>query len=159
MTDLADVTSHRIEGFTNHGGGLVLNMPLFSQINPTLWMGGCPRGRAPDTVNAIVSLYPGEPYETHVGQHIAHFWMNDGDEVPAALFHAAADLVNALRDDGTVLVHCQAGLNRSGTVAALALMKRGMTPDEAIALLREKRDPAVLCNPTFKRWLLDGAPR
>jgi hypothetical protein len=38
-------------------------------------------------------------------------------------------------------------------VAGLALVRSGMTPDAAIALLREKRSPAVLCNPTFEQWL------
>jgi protein-tyrosine phosphatase len=54
---------------------------------------------------------------------------------------------------GATAHNCQAGLNRSGLVAALALIRSGMTPAEAITLLRSKRSPAVLCNPTFERFL------
>jgi len=61
--------------------------------------------------------------------------------------------VNACREDGPTLVHCQAGLNRSSLVAARALVLGGMTADDAIALIREKRSPACLCNPAFERWL------
>ena len=34
-----------------------------------------------------------------------------------------------------------------------ALVLGGMTADDAIALIREKRSPACLCNPSFERWL------
>jgi protein-tyrosine phosphatase len=52
-----------------------------------------------------------------------------------------------------VLVHCQAGLNRSGVVVARALMADGMSAVEAVSLIRERRSPACLCNPAFERWL------
>ncbi len=60
-----------------------------------------------------------------------------------------------LGPDEAVLVHCQAGLNRSGVVTALALMLNGdvATADKAIALLRARRGEAVLCNPLFVTWL------
>jgi len=38
-------------------------------------------------------------------------------------------------------------------VVARLLMRGGMTADEAITLLREKRSPQVLCNLTFERYL------
>ena len=60
---------------------------------------------------------------------------------------------NACRAIGPVLVHCQAGLNRSGLVTALALMRAGRSSKDAIDLLREKRCDAVLCNPAFHMWL------
>ena len=53
-----------------------------------------------------------------------------------------------------VLIRCQAGLNRSGIVMALVLIRDGYSPAEAITLMREKRSPAVLCNQQFTRWLL-----
>jgi protein-tyrosine phosphatase len=45
-------------------------------------------------------------------------------------------------------------LNRSALVAGMALILDGWKPADAIALLREKRSPAVLCNPAFEQWLL-----
>jgi protein-tyrosine phosphatase len=50
-------------------------------------------------------------------------------------------------------VHCQAGLNRSSLVIARALILSGMPSVAAIALIREKRSPACLSNPSFERWL------
>jgi protein tyrosine phosphatase (PTP) superfamily phosphohydrolase (DUF442 family) len=38
-----------------------------------------------------------------------------------------------------VLVHCQAGKGRSVLIGGAALTRRGMTPDEAVALIRERR--------------------
>lgn len=67
-----------------------------------------------------------------------------------------AELVNKHRKDGkNVLVHCQAGLNRSSLVACRALMIDGMTAEEAIKTVREKRSPACLCNKSFEKHLLN----
>jgi len=52
-----------------------------------------------------------------------------------------------------VLVRCQAGMNRSGLVTALILMKEGYTADEAITLIRTKRHPNALFNKSFVNWL------
>jgi protein-tyrosine phosphatase len=53
------------------------------------------------------------------------------------------------------VVHCQAGLNRSGLIAALVLMDSGAYgADGAIELLRAKRSEAVLCNQKFVEYLL-----
>jgi len=57
----------------------------------------------------------------------------------------------------TVLVRCQAGLNRSGLITALVLMLEGRSALEAIALLRERRSPWALCNDAFVRWLIEDA--
>lgn len=57
--------------------------------------------------------------------------------------------------NGIVVHNCQAGLNRSSLVVASALILGGAAPSEAIALIREKRSPACLCNPVFEAWLLD----
>lgn len=49
---------------------------------------------------------------------------------------------------------CQAGLNRSGLVTALLLIKEGRAPEDAIDLIRNKRDRDALCNAEFAEWLL-----
>lgn len=63
-----------------------------------------------------------------------------------------------LSDDAVVLIHCQAGLNRSGLVAAVSLVlderndiKNG---SQAIELLQAQRSSAVLCNPSFNEWIV-----
>jgi protein-tyrosine phosphatase len=57
-----------------------------------------------------------------------------------------------------VLVRCQAGLNRSGLVSALILIKDGATPQEAIETIRTHRGEDALFNTSFVDWLMrDGA--
>lgn len=56
-----------------------------------------------------------------------------------------------------VLIRCQAGLNRSGLVLALILIKDGWTPAQAINLIRESRGQDALCNSQFEQWLLNSA--
>ena len=53
-----------------------------------------------------------------------------------------------------VLVRCQAGLNRSGLVTALILMRHGMDAESAIQLIREHRAELALFNREYVRWLL-----
>jgi protein tyrosine phosphatase (PTP) superfamily phosphohydrolase (DUF442 family) len=43
----------------------------------------------------------------------------------------------------TILLHCLAGLGRSGTMAALYLKYRGMEADEAVRYVRQRRWGAV----------------
>jgi protein-tyrosine phosphatase len=53
-----------------------------------------------------------------------------------------------------VLVRCQAGLNRSGLVLALILIKDGLTAVHAIERIRDNRGPDALFNENFHAWLL-----
>ena len=52
-----------------------------------------------------------------------------------------------------VLIRCQAGLNRSGLIMALVLIRDGKSPIEAIDLIREKRSPVALNNVNFLKYL------
>jgi hypothetical protein len=160
MSDLptTDFTSHHIEGYAladrerRH-----FDVPLVSHIEGNLWTGGCIDGvRLGDDFRYVVSLYPWEKYLLGPDTERLEAQMYDAGSMPNIhALHAAADQVVAWLAVGKTLVHCQAGLNRSGLVAALALVKMGHTAREAIDLLREKRSPVVLCNATFERWLLD----
>jgi len=51
------------------------------------------------------------------------------------------------------LVRCQAGINRSGLVVALMLMRDGVSAEEAINLIRSKRSEYCLENPHFVDYL------
>jgi protein-tyrosine phosphatase len=155
----ADLSTHRIEGIARMGNK-PFSVTLFSHIHGNLWTGGCPIEKAPANIVFIVCLYPWEPYEIHDRQMLTSIKLYDHGETPeeTTLFILAKHVQECMAA-GPTLVHCQAGLNRSALVAGLALILGGMEPAKAIALLREKRSDAVLCNPAFERWLLNRSSR
>jgi len=148
-----DPTIMRLSGVARHGM-VPFDAPFISHILDNLWMGGCPRTEVPDYFKFIICLYPWERYHVHEHQVLTQVQMFDSGKIPdVALLEHLADMVNSSRAIGPTLVHCQAGLNRSGLVAALALVKAGKKPQEAISELRAKRCDAVLCNKAFAEWL------
>lgn len=150
-----DPREQRMIGTAVHGN-TPFNVPYISQITDTLWTGGCTNGLVlPDHIEHVVSLYPWEAYSIrHEAKSMLAVRMYDSLDQAMGQVDAIADWVNVCRADGPTLVHCQAGLNRSGLVAATALIRGGMVPVDAIALLRAKRSPAVLCNKAFVAWLV-----
>lgn len=150
-----DPREQRMVGIARHGD-TPFDVPFISQIDGNLWQGGCTNGLVlPPFIDHLVSLYPWEAYTVrHELQSALTVRQFDSleDENTEQLY-GIARWINTCRADGPTLVHCQAGLNRSSRVAALALILDGMAPDAAVALLREKRSPAVLCNPAFEAWV------
>lgn len=161
MTREADWTSHHIEGYAaaaiEAGDVGYFSAPLISHIVDNLYVGGCIDGvRLDDDWQTVFSLYKWERYDLGPSTRRVEVEMYDKGEIPDEdQLHLLAEAVNAALDaGGKVLVHCQAGLNRSNLVAGLTLIKRGWTPEDAIAILRERRSPMVLCNRAFSRWLV-----
>lgn len=150
---------YRITGHVPHAAarGLPpeLDAPLISHVEGGLYQGGCFQGvPLPDEFDFVLSLYPWEQYALGSGTTRKEVKMYDSlDQGADSVDELAEEVVTRLRDGQTVLVHCQAGLNRSGLVAARVLMLMGHTGEEAIALLR-KRSPLVLCNEAFENWIL-----
>jgi protein-tyrosine phosphatase len=149
-----DPTVQRMRGVARHGN-TPFDVPFISEIASNLWQGGCQDGlMLPKFIRHVVSLYPWEQYKV---QHEleSNLWvrMYDSEDQMFGQVELLARWVNQCRETGPVLVHCQAGLNRSSLVAAKALILSGKSPEEAIGLLREKRSPACLCNPVFEKWL------
>jgi protein-tyrosine phosphatase len=158
----ADWQSHHIEGYAHAaieaGRDGYFNAPLISHIEGNLYVGGCINGvRLDEDFAHVVSLYKWERYTLGGNTRRIEVEMYDASDVPAAeqIDWIAEHVVKSLAE-GKTLVHCQAGLNRSNLIAAAALVKMGRTPAEAIALLRERRSPVVLCNRAFEAWLLGG---
>lgn len=56
-----------------------------------------------------------------------------------------------------VLVRCQAGMNRSGLVTALILIRDGYTPEAAIKLIRAQRCEGAVTNTYFEDYILNQA--
>lgn len=142
------------------------------EILPGLWQGGteddhvlgCP---APEghyhqsqPFDVVITLYadamPG-PW----GVEEVRFGFPDAGLTPRSIERVLALSEYAHRrwsQGARVLIRCQAGVNRSGLVTTLTLMREGYTPQEAIALIRQQRGGAVLCNDAFVHWLATEAP-
>jgi protein-tyrosine phosphatase len=155
-----DPELQRMSGHTVGFGNVYFDVPFISPIAKNLWQGGCEEGMIlPSYIKHLVSLYPWERYSVkHELSSKLEVRMLDNTNQAFEQVEAIARWINTCREDAPTLVHCQAGLNRSSLVAARALILEGMTAKEAIALLREKRSPAVLCNPSFEKYLLDLDP-
>lgn len=152
----ADPTKMVISGTARHGN-TVFVCPVISHIEGNLWQGGCQNGLVlPTDIKHLVSLYPWEAFTVNhkLGSELSIVAYDSEPQHIAPMLDGLASWISACMDDGPTLVHCQAGLNRSGLVAALVLMKRGRSAREAIDLLRATRSPAVLCNKSFEAWLL-----
>lgn len=151
-----DPLTMRMCGVAAHGDK-PFDVPFISHIEGNLWQGGCEDGMVlPEQFKHLVSLYPWEHYDVPGAMRsVLVVPMFDSTDQPFGRVDSIAAWVNACCDDAPTLVHCQAGLNRSALVAARALMLQGRSAEDAIALLRERRSDAVLCNPSFHRWLLD----
>lgn len=158
----ADLQTHHIEGIAREGN-TEFSCPLITHVEGNLWQGGC--------VNAvdlqgqfkhIISLYPWERYNP--GKMLDSFTevkLYDGKDVPdEAQLYSLAMWINICKRHGRTLVHCQAGLNRSGLLTGLSLISDDMDPEfykqpaKVIAHMRERRSKAVLCNKHFEQWLL-----
>jgi protein-tyrosine phosphatase len=71
---------------------------------------------------------------------IANF---DTPESPGVLAPVVERILGTARSGGAVMIHCWAGLGRSGLVAASVLAAQGTPSDEAIATVRRYRRGAV----------------
>jgi protein-tyrosine phosphatase len=156
-----DPLEQRMRGITVHGD-VYFDVPYMTEVVPGLWQGGCADGLVlPRGIRHVVSLYPWEEYTAeHRLDSSLTVRMYDSEEgVPdEGLLLELARWVNERRKTGSVLVHCQAGLNRSSLVVALALILDGLEPAEAVAHVRSVRSDACLCNRTFSAWLLGLDP-
>lgn len=154
----------------------VMPSRMWSETLPNLWQGGTLDRWADDDwlaearstnigkkigrddFDCVYTLYAdSEPADWFVKEIRFGFYdgpMRDFDPTEELL-----DIVKMAHNDWKsgkrVLIRCQAGLNRSGLVMALVLIRDGYDPADAIRLMREKRSPAVLCNGSFTRWLLE----
>jgi protein-tyrosine phosphatase len=94
-------------------------------------------------------------YFVENGQEVVIRPFNDGAVPDEEMLHDLAQRVLKATRKGKTLVHCQAGINRSSLIVALALVHDGMAPKDAIAHLKKQRGTMVLSNPHFVEWLLE----
>jgi hypothetical protein len=150
-------------------------IPLWNEVLPGLWQGGTDDDDTlgsyvafsnitpqitPDDFDAVVTMYQyANPADWLVTEYryciydsdIEHF---DQKELFETVKFAHTQWVKGKR----VLIRCQAGLNRSGLVTALVLMRTGYTAIEAITIIRETRSEYALFNNEFVEFLLKTDP-
>lgn len=122
------------------------------------------QGRLPEVPNALhphfkfVFNLSEIQYKVPRGVTLVHWHIDDAARLPnLETAHSIASLVTAARKIGPTLVHCAAGLNRSGLISALSLVESGMEPLDAVRLLRKQRSQQVLFNGTFCGYVLSLA--
>ena len=139
--------------------------PASTEVVPGLWQGGTdddwPHGipLLPDgrfVFDVVVTLFEDAP---PVPEDVEEFrWhINDADLLDEDIPHLRriAEAAHERWTEGSsVLVRCQAGINRSGLMTALIIMQDGITAKAAIQAVREARGPMALSNPSFEYWLL-----
>ena len=142
--------------------------PLYSEIVKNLWQGGTDeddniyRGKKrlptvsdPKPFDVVVTL---DSYTLPVGWHVKElrFGFTDGP-VEADIYEEVERISDwafvEWHAGNKVLIRCHAGLNRSGLVTGLVLLKSGKKFDEVIELIRSKRGEFALSNPQFYEYL------
>jgi protein-tyrosine phosphatase len=75
----------------------------------------------------------------------------------AAWTRARGDLVGVFARGGKVMLHCAAGLGRTGTIAAKLLVDAGLTPEAAITAVRTAR-PGTIETGAQQTYVTSGPP-
>lgn len=140
---------------------------LYSEILPGLWQGGTDDF---DTLafpithvfqnrekqfDAVATFYASaHPVGWEISERRFGFPDAELNERNLPEIHSIAEWAFQQWKSGKkVLIRCQAGLNRSGLCTALILMKNGMSSNDAISLIREKRSENALFNVHFVNYL------
>ena len=138
-----------------------------SEIAPGLWMGGTRRDETIGVVQPMLGYSPERDYDAILTLYAwaapARWGVEErrlgfpdrqviADYVP--VIHDLADWAHDRWSSGRrVLIRCQGGMNRSGLLVALTLVRADHRPDAAIELIREKRHPWALNNQSFVRLI------
>jgi len=141
--------------------------PLYSEVAPNLFMGGTDDNATIDQAqklrhfegsnefDCVVTLYAWAA-PANWGVEERRFGFPDAniiEEYIPTIVELAQWAHTKWAAGKKVNIRCQAGLNRSGLVTALTLMISGMSAEDAIKILREKRSDYALCNGEYERWL------
>lgn len=125
------------------------------EIIPGLWMGCNPTSI--DQYDCVFSVTTHRTnYQIPVGKRVYITPFEDEDKIPPYEFLVSiVDEVYNQRNiqNRKVLVHCTAGINRSGLIVAMVMEYIGWEINQAIAHIRKTRGDVCLYNKTFTDWL------
>jgi hypothetical protein len=128
----------------------------YSEVGPGLFVGAHPKPEDPFELGAdvVVCLTSGTSVGlVPRGSVLVHWPVEDGPVPDPEVLRGVASLVDrSLRLGKVVYVHCQAGMNRSALVVARALMEGGMSAQEEIDHVRERRKGSL--SDEYAEWLL-----
>jgi len=134
-------------------------LPERSKIYEGLYMGSFPMTDTSE-FDLVVSLSRrSNDMIASICKSYLHFPFYDSPMIPnPKILRYLAELIANFVDFGeNVLVHCDAGLNRSGMVCALVLIELNFKPQDAINLLRKQRCNEVLYNGAFRKYIMEQA--
>ena len=144
------------------------DVPLYSEILPALWQGGTedddniyhgqkrlPTMNDPKPFDAVVSLCA---YTQPVGWLTKEFRYGFADgPVEPEVYQECERISDWAHSEwklgSKVLIRCQAGLNRSGLITSLVLLREGMDLAQILELIRSKRGEFALSNKYFVEYL------
>lgn len=125
------------------------------EIDDGLWVGSHPEPQDPFELGAdVVVTLTAEPSAASAppGKLLIHWPIRDGPVPRPGVLRGVVRLISdCLEDRGVVFVHCRAGMNRSCLVAGRVLMQRGMTAEQAIERVRERRSGSL--SDEYADWL------
>jgi hypothetical protein len=138
-----------------------------SEIAPGLWMGGTPRHETIGVVQPMLGFSPERPFDAVLtlyawaapvswGVEERRFGFPDRQVIEeyVPVIHDLATWAHDRWASGRrVLIRCAGGMNRSGLLVGLTLVRSGFSPDEALDMIRERRHPWALNNRAFVQLL------
>ena len=142
---------------------------LWNEIVPGLWMGGTDRfdrhgkpeeGKIPTKKHFdVIYTFFNRARGAAKGIREIRYGFEDGPMDGFNPEEELADIVTLAHRDWKagkrVYIRCAGGINRSGLVTALVLIREGLEPQAAIDRIRKRRGAMALCNEHFVDFLLN----